>query len=117
MTLRTSVGLTQAGLADLLGVSRRAVGGWEGRLNSPKALHLHHFLDLWVQQCVFAKEREEEEIRALWKTAHQRVLLDEAWLSAFRAIAAMVKTTSEENEGDRGPSSNLPLIFHATSYR
>jgi hypothetical protein len=29
LTLRTSIGLTQAGLADLLHVSRRAVGEWE----------------------------------------------------------------------------------------
>ena len=32
LTLRTSIGLTQAGLADLLGVSRKAVGGWEADL-------------------------------------------------------------------------------------
>ena len=30
LSLRTSIGLTQAGLADLLGVSRRAVGEWRG---------------------------------------------------------------------------------------
>jgi len=29
LTLRKSIRLTQAGLADLLGVSRRAVGEWE----------------------------------------------------------------------------------------
>ena len=40
LTLRKSLRLTQAGLADLLGVSRRAVGEWEGGLNYPKA---HHF--------------------------------------------------------------------------
>src|SRR5256885_2333370 len=28
LTLRTNLGLTQSGLADLLGVSRRAVGEW-----------------------------------------------------------------------------------------
>ena len=83
LKLRTSIGLTQAGLADLLGVSRRAVGEWEGGLNYPKAPHLQHFLALCVQQHVFTPEREAEEIRALWKTAHQRVLLDEAWLSAL----------------------------------
>ncbi len=83
LKLRSSIGLTQAGLADLLGVSRRAVGEWEGGLNYPKAEHLQHFLALCVQQHVFAPEREEEEIRALWKTAHQRVLLDESWLSAL----------------------------------
>ncbi len=79
--LRTSMGLTQAGLADLLGVSRRAIGEWEGGLNYPKAEHFKHFLELCVQQHVFAPGREEEEIRALWKTAHQRVLIDEAWLA------------------------------------
>ncbi len=76
--LRTSIGLTQAGLGALLGVSRRAVGEREGGLNYPKVPHLQHFLELCVQQRVFAPEREEEEIRVLWKTAHQRVLLDEA---------------------------------------
>ena len=44
LTLRTSVGLTQAGLADLLGVSRRAVGEWEGGLNYPKAPICNTFL-------------------------------------------------------------------------
>jgi LuxR family maltose regulon positive regulatory protein len=80
LKLRSSIGLTQAGLAALLGVSRRAVGEWEAGSNYPKAEHLQHFIALCVQQHVFEREREEEEIRALWKTAHQRVLLDEAWL-------------------------------------
>src|SRR5215472_18497709 len=80
--LRTSIGLTQAGLADLLGVSRRAVGEWEAGSDYPKAEHLQHFLELCVQQHVFPPGREEAKIRALWKTAHQRVLLDEHWLAA-----------------------------------
>jgi DNA-binding transcriptional regulator YiaG len=29
LKLRTSIGVTQAGLANLLGVSRRAVGEWD----------------------------------------------------------------------------------------
>jgi transcriptional regulator with XRE-family HTH domain len=74
--LRTSIGLTQAGLAERLRVSRRAVGEWEAGLNSPKAEHFQYFLELCVRASVFAPEREEEEIRALWKTAHQRVLLN-----------------------------------------
>jgi DNA-binding transcriptional regulator YiaG len=44
--LRTSLGLTPAGLAALLRVSRRAVGEWEGGLNYPKPEHLQHFLGL-----------------------------------------------------------------------
>lgn len=34
LTLRTAIGLTQAGLADHLGVSQRAVGEWEGDVAS-----------------------------------------------------------------------------------
>ncbi len=49
LKLRSSIGLTQAGLANLLGVFRRAVGEWEGGLNYPKAEHLQHFLALCVQ--------------------------------------------------------------------
>src|SRR5262249_27779572 len=82
LTLRTSIGLTKAGLAAVLGVSRRAVAEWEGGGDYPKAEHLQHFLELCVQQHVFPPGREEAKIRALWKTAHQRVLLDEHWLAA-----------------------------------
>src|SRR5215467_5509407 len=82
LTLRSRMGLTQVGLADLLGVSRRAVAAWEGGGDYPKAEHLQHFIALCVQQHVFPAGREEAEIRALWKTAHQRVLLDERWLAA-----------------------------------
>ena len=94
--LRTNIGLTQAGLADLLGVSRRAVGEWEAGSNYPKAEHFKHFLELCVQQHVFAEGREEEEIRVLWKTAHQRELLDEAWLSAVLTGTAVPSTQVEE---------------------
>src|SRR5690348_3444076 len=99
LTLRTSIGLTQAGLADLLGVSRRAIGEWETGSNYPKAEHLQHFLELCVQQHVFAPGREEEEIRAVWKTAHQRMLLDEAWLAAVLTRSSAAASLLEEAGG------------------
>src|SRR5690242_975958 len=83
LTLRTTIGLTQAGLADLLGVSRKAVGGWESGGSYPKASHLKAVLTLAVQQGTFPVGREAEEIRTFWKAAHQKVLLDEPWLSAL----------------------------------
>ena len=98
LKLRTSIGLTQASLADLLGVSRRAVGEWEGGLTSPQAEHFQRFVELCVQQHVFAPGREEEEIRTLWKTAHQRVLLDEAWLSALLTRSPAAPRPVEEAE-------------------
>src|SRR5690349_4012095 len=83
LTLRTNIGLTQAGLAELLGVSRRAIGKWEAGGAYPKAGHLKALLAFALKQQVFDAGHEEEEIRAFWKTAHQKVLLDEPWLSAL----------------------------------
>src|SRR3989454_10266233 len=83
LTLRTQIGLTQAGLAQLLHVSRRTVTEWEGGLSYPKAQHLQQLIALGVQQQAFAAGREAEEIRALWHAAHQKLLLDEAWLAAL----------------------------------
>ena len=80
LTLRTSVGLTQAGLAGRLGISRRAVAAWEVGNSYPKADHLKQLIVLGVRQQAFAVGREAEEIRALWKSAHQKILLDEQWL-------------------------------------
>src|SRR6266851_164034 len=83
LTLRTALGLTQAGLAEFLGVSRKAVGGWESGGSYPKASHLKALLTLAVQQGTFPAGREAEEMRAFWKAAHQKVLIDESWLSAL----------------------------------
>src|SRR6059058_2063004 len=80
LTLRTTLGLTQAGLAERLGASRRAVAEWEGGLSYPKAERLKELITLGMHQQAFAAGREEEEIRSLWKAAHQKVLLDDAWL-------------------------------------
>src|SRR5262249_13019926 len=80
LRLRTAIGLTQGSLAALLRVSRHAIGGWEAGQSYPKAEHLKQFIALGVQQHVFAAGSEEEEIRALWRASHQKVLLDEQWL-------------------------------------
>ncbi len=85
LTLRTTIGLTQAGLGERLGVSRRAVAEWEGGLSYPKAERLKQLIELGMRASAFAAGREEEEIRALWKAAHQKVLLDDAWLAALLA--------------------------------
>src|SRR5258708_25954632 len=91
LTLRTTMGLTQAGLGERLGVSRHAVAEWEAGLSYPKAERLKEFITLCVRTSAFPAEREEEEIRALWKAAHQKVLLDEAWLRDLLASARSVQ--------------------------
>src|SRR2546423_6621642 len=90
LTLRTTIGLTQAGLAEVLGISRRAVAQWEAGLNYPKAERLKLLITLGVQQQAFPAGREAEEIRALWRAARQKVLLDEAWLQELIGTPAPV---------------------------
>src|SRR5688572_16477207 len=83
LTLRTSIGLTQAGLAGFVGVSRRAVGDWEAGSKYPSAAHLKRFIALAIEHQVFPSGREPLEVRALWQAANQKVLLDEAWLNGL----------------------------------
>ncbi len=101
LTLRTAIGLTQARLAALLGVSRNAVGGWEVGQSYPKAEHLKAFIALALQQHVFAAGREAEEVRALWRAAHQKVLLDEPWLHELLSQQASppVDVAGEQTRG------------------
>lgn len=83
LTLRTAIGLTQKGLANLLGISRRAVGEWETGNSYPKVEHLKQVIALAVKLQAFPVGNEAPEIRKLWKAAHQKVLLDERWLFAL----------------------------------
>ena len=81
--LRTAMNITQMKLAQLLGVSRGAVVNWEAGSSYPKAERLKPFIALCVQQQAFAAGHEEAEIHALWQAAHQKVRLDEPWLSSL----------------------------------
>ena len=83
LTLRTQIGLTQTGLAELLHISRRAVTEWESGNSYPKAARLQQLITLGVRASAFPPGREAKEIRVLWKAAHQKVQLDEAWLASL----------------------------------
>ncbi|MBA3874705.1 MAG: helix-turn-helix domain-containing protein, partial [Anaerolineae bacterium] len=83
LTLRSKIGLTQTALADYLGVSRRSVGEWEAGGSYPKVENLKQFITLAIQHRAFPSGHEVEEIHELWKSSHQKVLLNENWLAAL----------------------------------
>src|SRR5260221_8191540 len=62
LTLRTRLELTQTELADMLGVTRRAVIDWEGGLTYPRADHLKQFVVLATQRQAWPFGREAEEV-------------------------------------------------------
>ncbi len=89
LTLRTHIGLTQASLAQRLGISRRAVSTWELGSNYPASAHLKELIVLGMRASAFPAGHEEEEIRAFWRAAHQKVLLDEQWLQGLLGTGAL----------------------------
>jgi transcriptional regulator with XRE-family HTH domain len=62
LSLRSAIGLTQAGLSAHLGISKRAVGEWEAGSSYPKATHLKALIALAVKEQVFPIGHEVEEI-------------------------------------------------------
>lgn len=109
LALRMGIGLTQSGLAALLGVSRHAVGEWETGQSYPKANHLKHVIALGLQHHTWIPGQEAEEIRALWHAAHQKVLLDERWLQEqLSQQASPLVLVSTEPARDPGMVSLAP---------
>jgi transcriptional regulator with XRE-family HTH domain len=99
LTLRTNIGLTQSDLADLLGISRRAVGEWEAGNSYPKAERLKQLIYLCIKWQAFPAGHEAEAIRALWVASPQKTLLDEQWLAELLAQQLSPR-----------PLTRLPLI-------
>lgn len=98
LALRSASNLTQTGLAELLGISRQAIVGWESGASYPSPQHLKHFIELCVQRNAFHSGQETTEIRALWNHSGVRVPLDETWLARLLdkqpiAAAAQVAVT------------------------
>ena len=113
ISLRTTIGLTQQGLAKLLGVSSRAIENWEQGLTSPKAEHLKAFLAVCMQSSAFPAGREEEQIRFMWHAAGVKVLLDEQWLSELLKAASSLPSEG----GEQGNAvASLPLSVWAVPY-
>jgi len=110
LTLRTTIGLTQAELADRLGISRRAVAGWEAGSSYPKVERLTQLIELGVRASAFPTGHEEEEIRALWRAAHQKVLLDEAWLQNLLSPPVAVQPFPQP-ETQAPPTGAEPAAF------
>jgi predicted ATPase/transcriptional regulator with XRE-family HTH domain len=66
--LRTRSGLTQAQLADLLGLkSARMVRNWEGEFNLPTPDRLRGLIKLYLERKVFLTGQEIEEVRQVWQ--------------------------------------------------
>lgn len=117
LTLRSAIGLTQAGLAEILGVSRQSVVEWEAGSKYPKAKHLQAFIVLALQHKAFPAGRELDAIRELWKASHQKVLLDESSLFALSNAEAPIKPAVPAVSGiKRSAQRSLGFPFQPTNF-
>ena len=117
LRLRSAIGLTQAGLAQQLGVSRREVSRWEAGESYPNVDSLKALLTLAVRASALPAGREEEEMRALWKAAHPKVWLDEAWLAALLKPPSAPPTSVPVEESAGAEVSSAPPAAATDSAR
>lgn len=116
LTLRTSLGLTQEGLAAALGIARKTIGRWEAGERYPNASHLQAALALALQHGALPVGEEEEAIRAFWGAARQKVLLDETWLHELLKTSAPPRQPAPEEQNraveqfSAPPSVNKPRV-------
>ncbi len=116
LSLRAAMGLTQASLATLLGVSRKAISRWEAGESYPKAEHLKALLELAVEQQAFPVDSKEEKIRAFWQAAHQKVLIDDTWLAALLAHQG-ISSASRPVSKTSSATSTLASSVHSSRPR
>ncbi|HVN55221.1 MAG TPA: NACHT domain-containing protein [Anaerolineaceae bacterium] len=106
-TLRSQGNLTQSRMANLLGVSRQAVVGWESGLNYPSTQHLLHFIEICLEYNLFHPGQEAEEIHELWNNANQHLPLDETWLAHLLRKPTEAPGSVAHKPPDRG--MELPI--------
>ncbi len=102
LTLRSAIGLTQEGLAQALGLSRRSVADWEAGAKYPKAAHLKQLVVLAIAHHAFQAGQEVDHVRALWRAARQKELLNEVWLAQ---LLAQGQDTRAKPDADQAPDT------------
>ena len=114
LRVRTALGRTQAELARLLGVSRRTIGTWEAGSKYPSTNHLTHLLTLAFEHQAFHAGHEAEEIRQVWHSAGQKVLLNEDWLASLLGPQQSTHTSPLDTQTSHPRANRLP--FHPTPF-
>ena len=108
LTIRTRLGLTQSSMAKILDISPQTIMVWEAGTSYPSPNSLRRVIEFAVQQHAFPSGREHEEIHALWKQAHQKVLLDDLWLKHLLTASPSSPPLRADNEDSTHAPSSAP---------
>jgi transcriptional regulator with XRE-family HTH domain len=114
LTLRTAIGLTQAGLANRLRVSRRAVGEWEAGSSYPKLEHLKEMIVLGVENQAWAcgSKAQELEVEGATVDARQARLQVQELDDLINSMDVMQQAI---DDGTRKPAFRVSTQFGAKS--
>jgi WD40 repeat protein/DNA-binding CsgD family transcriptional regulator/transcriptional regulator with XRE-family HTH domain len=114
LTLRQQADLTQVELAQIVGVTEKAVRNWEAGTDSPSESHLKKFIEICLDRGAFTPGQERAEATILWKQACQsasrrRASFDEMWFTGLLAP----RTPSSQTAPRTAQSQHLIEPFNA----
>jgi len=113
LTLREKVGLAQAEVASVLGVSERAIRHWEGGTAFPTADNLKKLIELYLHHGAFVSGHERDEAKAFWEQAaqsasHHKPLFEETW---FDLLLKQLHARTHDGEPAQTPALSPPPLL------
>jgi WD40 repeat protein/transcriptional regulator with XRE-family HTH domain len=118
LTLRERAGLTQAEVADALGVSERSIRQWETGMAFPSADNLKKLIAIYLQYGAFAPGRERDEAHALWQqvaetASRHKGFFDDAWFDDLLRQPRYPLARSTRYASARRSTESPPLLRRA----
>ncbi len=109
LLLNARTGLSQQGLAGLVGVSTAALRNWEAGQSKPTSQNLKRLIEIYVECRAFTEGEEQTEAVDLWEAAQERGLkvpFDEQWFQEL-LVNQQGSHSEVEREHKHEPQSEL----------
>jgi transcriptional regulator with XRE-family HTH domain len=111
LLLNARTGLSQQGLAGLVGVSTAALRNWEAGQSKPTSQNLKRLIEIYVDCRAFTEGEEQTEAADLWEAAQERGLkvpFDEQWFQELLvnqqgSQSESVRKREQQHELDQEP--------------
>lgn len=102
-------GLSQQGLARLVGVSTAALRNWEAGQSKPTPQNLKRLIEIYFEYRAFVEGEEQTEAADLWEAAQERGLkvpFDKQW---FQELLANQRSLHHKSEREHQPEQQHEL--------
>src|SRR2546421_5337506 len=118
LTLREKVGLRQAEVAAVLGVSLRTIQHWEGGTAYPTFANLKDLIELYLHNGAFVAGRERDEVKAFWEqvaesASRRKALFDEVWFDDLLKQQSQAQPHSDQRRHEHAVPQAPSLLRRA----